>query len=121
MKFMRKVYKHSHSASAGGWVFAQRIMVGKIENKEELRIMLDEASKKLNLIDATAKIYDNIFFLFFAMKPTLAAAQAIEEIQKNIAGIAGWDSKYLFDGVYDVQENYLKKYLKDLGLDFVKG
>lgn len=121
MKFMRKVYKHSHSASAGGWFFAQRVRVGKIENKEELRIRLNEASRKLNLIDVTAKIYDNIFFMFFAMKSTLATTQAIEEIQKNIAGIADWDSKYLFDGVYDVHKEYLKKYLAKTGFDFEKG
>lgn len=118
---MRKLYKFSSSVCAGGWVFAQRVKSGKIENKEELRSRLNEAGMKLNLIDATAKIYDNIFFLFFAMNPTLAAAQAIEEIQKSMAGIADWDSQYLFDGIYDVQEEYLKKYLAKTGLDFEKG
>lgn len=118
---MRKLYKHSHSASAGGWIFAQRLKNGKIENKEGLRNGLNNVIKILNLIDATTKIYDNIFFLFFATKPTLATTQAIDEIQKNIAGIADWDSEYLFDGVYDVQEEYLKKYLARTGLDFEKG
>ncbi len=93
---------------------------GKIEKKEELGRRLNDAGIKLSLIDATAKIYDNIFFLFFAMKPTLAAAQAIAEIRKNILGIADWDSQYLFDGVYDLREEYLKKYLSEFGLDFGK-
>jgi len=96
MKFMRKFYKRSHSASAGGCAFAQRVKRGKIENKKELRIRLNEAGKKLNLIDATIKIYDNIFFLFFAMKPALAAAQAIDEIQKSTAGIADRISMHIF-------------------------
>lgn len=86
-----------------------------------MRSRLNEACKKLNLFDATAKIYDNVFFLFFAMKPTFTAAQAIEEIQKNTVGIADWDSEYFFDGIYDVQEEYLKKYLAKTGLDFEKG
>lgn len=61
------------------------------------------------------------FFLSFAMKPALSAAQAIEEIRKNIAGIADWDSQYLLGGVYGLQEEYLKNYLAKFWLDFEKG
>jgi len=45
----------------------------------------------------------------------------IDAIQKNINSFAEWDKDYLFTGVYDLQEKYIRKDLKHFGFDYDKG
>ncbi len=119
---MRKTYKFSHSVSQGGYLYAQKIKDDiPIENKEGLRNAISAISTKLELIDVTIKIYDNIFFVFFTTKPRVSPQEVISKIQANIGLFGSWDEEYIFTGVYDLQEEYVRKDLEKMGFDYGKG
>ena len=118
----RILYKFSSSTSKGGNAYIHKTISGKsIENKEGLRNALNEISKKHGLIDPVVRIYDSIFFFFFHMPKSLAPADLIESISKNIPSFAGWDKDYVFTGVYDLQDKFLRKDLEEWGYDYEKG
>lgn len=118
----RKTYKFSSCVCQGGWVYIHRTKKGKIiKDKLKLRDSLKSVSQKFELIDVTIKIYNSIFFLFFMIKPTIKPIDVIEAIQKNISEFADWDEKYLYDGIYDLQEWYLRDYFKKFGLNYDEG
>jgi hypothetical protein len=54
-------------------------------------------------------------------KKSLVPQELIDSIQKNIPSFAAWDENYLWTGVYDLQENYLKEYLARAGYDYDDG
>ena len=83
--------------------------------------MLNAISKKFELIDATIKVYDSIFFFFFMTKPLVSPKDLIEKIHSNLSSFGKWDKDYLYSTVYDLQEEYLRSYLKKLGFDYDKG
>ncbi len=121
-KYGRTLYKFSHSVAQGGNVYIHKTATGKtIINKIGLRNALDAVSKKFKLIDPTIKIYETIIFFFFHVPNSLAPAKLIESIQKNISSFAEWDNEYVFTGVYDLQEKYIRKDLEKFGFDFGKG
>ncbi|MBI4981176.1 hypothetical protein HZC30_06500 [Candidatus Woesearchaeota archaeon] len=121
-KYGRLVYKFSHSVGRGGDVYIHKTLVGKIiENKQGLRNYLGAISKKHDLIDPTIKIYDTIFFLFFHTPKSLAPAVLIESIGKNLSLFSEWDEKYVWTGVYDLQEKFLRKDLEKWRLDYDEG
>ena len=105
----RRIYKFSHGVSQGGYMFANKILSEKIENKEKLREILNEVTKKYELIDVTIKIYDKIFFFFFMMKPSLSQITIIDSIKKEIKTLGNFDEEYLFTNVYDLQEKYVRE------------
>lgn len=78
-----------------------------------MKNLLNAIISKLDLIDATVKVYDDIFFFFFHLPKSLAPVKLIEFIQKNITYFAEWDENYILTGVYDLQKNDLRKYLKN--------
>ena len=47
--------------------------------------------------------------------------QLVESIQKNTVSFADWEENYLFTGVYDLQEKYLRNYLKQKGFEYDNG
>jgi hypothetical protein len=67
------------------------------------------------------KVYDTVFFLFCLPRPSTAPVQLIECIQRNIGSFAQWDKEYVWNGIYDPQEKYLRKDLENAGLDFDNG
>lgn len=113
----RKMYKFSHSVHQGGYFYCHK-SIGKINNKDGLRNVLNAVTAKLSLIDVTIKIYDDIFFFFFMMKPLVEPKQIIEIIQKNISCFGEWNKEYLYNAVYDLQEKYLRKDLEKWGYDY---
>ncbi|MEK6969763.1 MAG: hypothetical protein AABW48_05020 [Nanoarchaeota archaeon] len=116
------VYKFAHSVGRGGDAYIHKTLSGKIiENKLGLRNYLGAISKKHSLIDPTIKIYDTIFFLFFHTPKSLAPATLIESISKNLSLFSEWDKEYVWTGVYDLQENSLRKDLEKWGYDYDKG
>lgn len=120
-KYGRTLYKFSHSVAQGGNLYAHKAGQGIIKNKDGLRNALNAISIKLKLIDPTVKVYDTIFFFFFHVPKSLAPAALIESIQRNIGTFAEWHEDYLFAGVYDLQEKYVRKDLEKLGFDYDKG
>ena len=102
-------------------MYAHRTKDGKIENKDILRKILFDISSSLNLIDITVKIYDDIFFLFCFIPPSLAPQKLIDMIKENIKPFGDWDAEYLWTGVYDLQERFIRKDLEKMGFDYDKG
>ena len=119
-KFGRTIYKYSHSVSQGGFLYIHRAR-RPIENKQGLKNAINAISSKFMLLDPTVKVYEYIFFFFFHVPKSLAPAIVIETIQKNIRTFGEWDSDYVFDGVYDLQENYISKNLEKFEFDYAKG
>ena len=118
----RILYKFGHSVGKGGDVYIHKTISGKIiDNKLGLRNYLRAISRKHCLIDPTIKIYDTIFFLFFHTPKSLAPAVLIESINKDLSLFSKWDEEYVWAGVYDLQEKYLRKDLEKWGLDYDKG
>ncbi|MFH1210254.1 MAG: hypothetical protein V1663_05720 [archaeon] len=118
----RILYKFSHSIAKGGNAYIHKTLPGRIiENKQELRNALNAISREYNLIDPTIKIYDNIFFFFFHIPKSLAPVVLIESIAEKILHFSEWDSDYIFIGVYDLQDNFLRKDLERWGYDYEKG
>ncbi len=120
-RYGRRVYKFSHSVFQGGYLYAHKASNGSITDKEGLRNALIALSVQLGLIDATIKVYDNIFFFFFMFKPSLVPQKLIDGIQENVTDFAKWEEEYLFTGVYDLQEKYVRDYLKNKEYDYDKG
>lgn len=119
---MRKTYKFSSSIAQGGFLYVHKTANNrKIEDKKGLKKMLNDISEKFKLIDVTIKIYDSIFFFFFMVKPTIAPITIINSIQESIDPLDSWDDGYVFTGVYDLQEEYVRKDLKKWGFDYDKG
>ncbi len=117
---VRKTYRFSHSVGQGGTVYAQKIQEGKIHNKEGLRNMLNAVVKRYRLIDATVKVYDDIFFFFFHarnVKPT----DLIGTVHEHLPAHGRFAEEYVYSGVYDLQEEYVRKELKDWGYDYDAG
>ena len=54
-------------------------------------------------------------------KPSLVPQELIDSIQKNTASFASWDENYLWTGVYDLQEKYVREYLTKMGYEYDKG
>ena len=104
-----------------GNLYAHKVRQGVIKNKDGLKNALNAISIKFKLIDPTAKVYDSIFFFFFHVPKSLAPAKLIDSIQKNIQPFGEWDKDYLFTGVYDLQEKYVRKDLEKWGFDYGKG
>ena len=117
----RKLYKYSSSIAQGGNLYAHKVREGVIKNKDGLKNALNALSIKFKLIDPTAKVYDSTFFFFFHVPNTLAPATLIDAIYKNINPFAKWNEDYIFTGVYDLQEKYLRKDLEKFGFDYDKG
>lgn len=120
-KYGRTLYKFSSSVAQGGNLYAHKVRHGIINNKDGLKNALNAISIKFKLIDPTAKVYDTIFFFFFHVPKSLAPASLIDSIQKNMQYFGEWDKDYLFTGVYDLQEKYVRKDLEKLGFDYDKG
>jgi len=117
----RKLYKFNHSICQGGYLYAHKTLNEElIKNKKGLRNLLSATSNKFQLIDVTIKIYDSIFFLFFMEKPSVHPLKVIESIQKHIGSFNKWDKKYICTGVYDLQEEYIRKDLNKFGFDYDK-
>lgn len=116
----RRVYKFSHSVAQGGYVYAHKA-INPISDKEGLRNALNAISVEFGLIDATIKVYDNIFFFFFMFKPSLAPQNLIDSIRDRIDDFAKWEEEYLFTGVYDLQEKHVREYLRNKGYDYDEG
>lgn len=118
----RILYRFSHSTAKGGNAYIHKTLPGKsIENKEGLRNYLGAISKKHNLIDPTIKIYNTIFFFFFHIPKSLAPALLLDSINKDITLFSEWDEDYIFMGVDDLQEKFLRKDLEKWGYDYDKG
>ncbi|MBI3051709.1 hypothetical protein HYY74_04605 [Candidatus Woesearchaeota archaeon] len=66
-------------------------------------------------------MYDTIFLFFFHIPKALAPATLIDSIKKNARPFGEWGEEYLFTGVYDLQEKYLRKDIEKWGLDYDKG
>ena len=120
-KYGRRVYKFSHSVAQGGYLYAHKTKEGKISNKEGLRNLLNALAKKYELIEVTIKVYENIFFLFFQIKPSLKSADLIDNLQAHIDLFGLFDDTYILTGVYDLQEKYVRKDLERFGYDYDKG
>ena len=95
--------------------------MGRIENKEGLRNALRALSIKYKLIDCTIKVYDNIFLFYFLVPKSLAPATLIGSIHKNIASFGKWAEDYLYTGVYDLQEKFIRRDFEKFELDYDKG
>ena len=118
----RRIYKFSSSVCQGGYLYAHKPKNNNtIANKNGLRNSLNAIAKKHGLIDVTIKVYDNIFFLFFMSKPSLVPQSLIDSIQKNINSFAEWDESYVWTGVYDLQEKYVRQDLEKWDYDYDKG
>ena len=118
----RRLYKFSHSAAKGGNVYIHKTFPGKvIRNKQGLRNALAAISKRYILIDTTIKIYDGIFFFFSHIPKSLAPAEIIGSIGKNIPSFAEWDKEYVFTGVYGLHDRFLRNELEKWGYDHEKG
>src|SRR3989344_9027560 len=118
----RMMYKFAHSVGRGGDAYIHKTTADSIiGNKLGLRNYLRAISRKHCLIDPTIKIYDTIFFLFFHTPKSLAPAVLIESINKDLSLFSKWDEEYVWAGVYDLQEKYLRKDLEKWGLDYDKG
>ncbi len=105
-----KTYKFSHSVGTGGSVYIQR---GKIKNKKALENALSSIVRKYGLADATIKVYKDILFLFFAVKPTIVPTELISCIKKNIEEFGEWDEKYVYTTVEDVSKEYIETFLRE--------
>ena len=118
----RMMYKFAHSVGRGGDAYIHKTTADSIiGNKLGLRNYLQAISKKHGLIDPTIKIYDTIFFLFFHTPKSLAPALLIESINKDLSLFSEWDKEYVWSGVYDLQEKFLRKDLEKWGIDYDKG
>ena len=118
----RILYKFAHSVCQGGFVYVHKTKsCCIIGNKEGLRSALEAASRNLELIDTTIKVYDTVFFLFFMTKPALAPIQIISEIQKSVGSLASWHDEYGYTGIEDLQEKSVRWFLSKGGFDYEKG
>ena len=94
---------------------------GAINDATALRMRLNAIAEKYKLIDVTIKIYDAIFFMFFQSKPSLVPQHLIDTLESEIMPFAEWDQDYLWTGVYDVQEKYVREYLEKHEFEYDEG
>jgi len=118
---MKKLYRFSHSVASGGFIYAHKVEMGIINNKEGLRNALLTIAKKLKLLDPTIKVYETIFFVFFFPRPTLSEACIIDTIQKNIVGFGKWSHDYVYATLSSIEEEDIRKELTRFGFDYDKG
>ena len=55
------------------------------------------------------------------VKPSVKPIELIESIHKNIDTFAKWDKDYLYNTVFDLQEQYLRLDLEKWGLNYEQG
>src|SRR3989344_6680427 len=108
----RKLYKFSHSVAQGGYLYAHRTRDSSVLNIDGLNVFLENIVKKHSLFDVTIKVYDDIFFLFFMSKLSLKPQDLIDSIQEGIVPFGKWDEDYIWTGVYDLQEKFVRKDLE---------
>ena len=116
----RTIYKFSHSVVQGGYLYAHKSRE-LITNKIRLHEALDTVIEKFSLINATIKIYDHIFFLFFMTKPATKPEELIQTIQETITQFSDWNNEYVYTTIYDLKEQDINKYLTDCGFQYEKG
>lgn len=102
-------------------MYVHKVVSGSIVNKFGLRNVLNAVSIRMKLIDCTIKIYDSIFFFFFHLPKSVALGKVIDAIQKSIAAFAQWDEDYMYTGVWDLGEKYVREYLEGFKFDYDKG
>ncbi len=118
----RKLYKFSHSVAQGGFLYSHKVKEGeKIADKEGLRAALKAVAEHYRLVDVTIKVYDTIFFLYFMLRPSIVLQNLIDAVQKTILPFSSWAEEYLWTGVYDLQDNYLRKELENWGFEYEQG
>lgn len=121
-RYGRRLYKFSSSVVQGGYLYAHKTKDDDaIVNKDGFRNLLHAIAKKHELIDVTIKVYGKIFFLFFQTKPSLKPIDLINNIQEHIDFFGEWDNDYLWTGVYDLQEKYVREHLQKGGYDYDQG
>lgn len=119
---MRKTYKFNSCVCQGGYLYSHKTVGGEIiNNKEGLRKNLNEIAKQFELIDVTIKIYDQIFFFFFMMKPKIVHNNLINALQDEITKFGSWGEKYVCSGISDLQEPYVRSKLSIWGFDYDQG
>jgi hypothetical protein len=111
---VKGTYKFSHSVCQGGFVYIHK-SDKNISNKIGLRNYLEAIIIKHGLFDVNIRIYDNVFFLFFAMKPSMSPNQIIETIQKQLSKFGEFDSEFIFNGCSDISEEFIVKELDNWG------
>jgi hypothetical protein len=116
----RTIYKFSHSVQQGGWLYVHNAS-STITEKKELQTALENVRQTYTLFDTTTKIYDKIFFFFFAYNPSIAQDTIILAIRHAIEPLGTWSEKYVITGVYDLQEKYIRKDLEKWGFDYDQG
>jgi len=118
----RIVYTEGHSTSCGGNVYIHETLEGGlIQDKPRLKSILDQIALRLELVDPTVKVYDRIFFFFFHIPKTLAPLKIVDSIKQDLNPLGEWDKEHLFDGVYDLQERYVRDYLAQWRFDYDQG
>ena len=120
-KHGRKLYKFNHSVAQGGYLYAHKTKDGAVMDKAGLKNLLETIVKKHELFDATIKVYDSFFFLFFMFKPSLKLQDLIGSIQESSVPFGTWDEDYIWTGVYDLQEKFVRKDLERFGYNYEEG
>jgi len=113
--------KFVHSMGQAGYLYCHKTAGSPISDREGLKAALNEASEKLGLDGSTIKIYRDIFFLFFRLKPEMPPIQIISSVHQGILPFGSWHPEYMLAGVNDLQEKCLRKGLKNAGFDYDKG
>lgn len=114
----RKMYKFRHSVCQGGYLYSRGVVSGEILNKSGLKLVLDSVVNKFDLIDVTIKIYKNIFFIFYMVKPSVVLKDLFDTIDSVISSFGNWNKDYVVTNVYDLQEKYVREDLLKLGFDY---
>lgn len=117
----RKLYKFSHSACQGGFMFSNKVLSGSIVHKDEFRYDLEKVRDELELIDVTIKIYNDTFFIFLMMKPSISIQIIIDKINEVSSKYGNFSKDYFWSNVYDLQEQYIKQDLEKLGFNYDEG
>ena len=110
----------------GGIHFIQRVVSGNIifvgDIAEKLKANLTEITSNLKAEDTTIKVCGNHFHVFFH-KPTKYASGVFIDLFRFTAKNTmkefnigeRLDDKYVFTGIYDLSEEWIRKDLKILG------
>ena len=118
----RAVYKFSHGVCQGGYLYGHKTKEGfTIEDKEGLKKALSAVAERYGLMDVTIKAYDDVFFIFFMMRPSLAPQKIIDSIQKEIGQISEWPEDYIFNGISDLRKKSIEEELNKLGMKDEQG
>ena len=125
---MRKMYKGSSSVSLGGQHFIQRLKPPEAifpdGAAEKLKSELLKITENLKAQDTTIKVCKNHFHVFFHMPTKYAPAVLIdlfrftvENVMKEFEMNEQLDDEYVFTGIYDLSEEWIRKELKAIGED----